>query len=811
MQSSDIPSKLLIPFAEDGGRNAIPTESQIGITGGKASLADGFPPVTRIPTAAGGIPPFGLDMNGILYVISAICRWQTAGAGFPYDADFATDPLVSGYPAGARVMRDDAQGYWLNTADNNETDPADSGAAAAGWVPDFAHGVASVTMTSSHVTLTPAQYGLPIIVITGALTTNLNLIFPDISGSWTILNRTTGDYSITLKTASGTGVTIKNGFTGIVASGSNDIDFAVTDKFINSNSGAVSRAINAKLADTVAVVDFGADPTGVSSAVSAITAAQAAVLATGSIVFTAGLYKINSSFTFSKCVVMQAGARIVATSGAVQLKFAAGFIAPTSSYVIDSDGPTQFIGVDAVYPQWFGQCGLKTDDSTIPLTRAFRAIRAASDGTSTPDSSTGCRVVRLPFGVYRCNEVPVYCSTVVSGDAHGSLVNSLIQQIDITKPALYICPKNYGLDNSILNNGVGQNFFNTVGFRSESINDAATNAPIVKFLSPAQATTLLAIAGDTSGTVGHIDSMFENCWFKDSAGACIGCDEGTLLFQLKFCVFDVARQGVRFSGSSTGGLKSYNNFFYGLIRGAFENSSSAAVNLDSYSDEFNGAGNCYNATGEYQHSINWVPTAVAAGSRFRMSDAIFIRNDDLGTRLGGNIVVSSELIDISNITMVDPDGGDLCKGIAVGDGSKYVSIDGNIITSDLNTYTNSRLLTFSQPTQDILIGKFNVNFCNTSGTAIANAVQSDYALTSCDFNCRFNGAFTVTYNANIVIGVNNNIWRETNEIFFSAVPSSGTFRVGDRVVNSAPAVGQPKAWVCTVAGTPGTWVSEGIL
>lgn len=226
MQLSDIPNKLLIPFAEDGGKNTIPTESQIGITGGRASLTDGFPPVTRIPTTAGGIPPFGLDMNGILYAISSICRWQTSGAGFPYDADFATDPLVAGYPAGARVLRDDAQGYWLNTADDNETDPSDAGAAAAGWVPDFSHGVASVTMTSSHVTLTPTQYGLPIIEITGTITTDLNLIFPDISGSWTVINKTSGLFSITAKTASGLGIVAPKNLATVACCNSTDI-FAI--------------------------------------------------------------------------------------------------------------------------------------------------------------------------------------------------------------------------------------------------------------------------------------------------------------------------------------------------------------------------------------------------------------------------------------------------------------------------------------------------------------------------------------------------------------------------------------------------------
>jgi hypothetical protein len=45
----------------------------------------------------------------------------------------------------------------------------------------------------------------------------------------------------------------------------------------------------------------------------------------------------------------------------------------------------------------------------------------------------------------------------------------------------------------------------------------------------------------------------------------------------------------------------------------------------------------------------------------------------------------------------------------------------------------------------------------------------------------------------------------------SAVPTTGTWAVGDYCKNSAPAVGQPKGWYCTVAGTPGTWVSEGNL
>lgn len=227
MQLSNAPGKLVLPFANSGAKNAIPVASQIGIVAGAASLTDGFPPLTRTPLAAGGVPPSGLDMNGIIYELSAILRWANAGAGYVYDGTFATDSNVGGYPKGARVLRSDGVGYWFNTTDNNTTDPEGAGAAAAGWVPDFTNGVAAVTMTGSNVTLTALQYGKPIIVISGLLTANLNLIFPNIAGEWTVINGTTGPYTIACKTAAGTGVVV-NSAQAIVGDGTN-IYSAVND------------------------------------------------------------------------------------------------------------------------------------------------------------------------------------------------------------------------------------------------------------------------------------------------------------------------------------------------------------------------------------------------------------------------------------------------------------------------------------------------------------------------------------------------------------------------------------------------------
>lgn len=49
------------------------------------------------------------------------------------------------------------------------------------------------------------------------------------------------------------------------------------------------------------------------------------------------------------------------------------------------------------------------------------------------------------------------------------------------------------------------------------------------------------------------------------------------------------------------------------------------------------------------------------------------------------------------------------------------------------------------------------------------------------------------------------------EVFVTAIPTGGTWAVGDRAINQAGTVGQPKAWTNTSAGSPGTFTSEGNL
>lgn len=148
MQLADAPVKVVLPFAADGDKNVIPVPSQVPITPGAASWTTGFPPLTMVDPTEGGIGPSGFDFNGVFNALSALARWDNAGAGFTYDAAFAT--TVGGYPLGARVLRADHSGYWLNVVDANTSDPDTGG---AGWVIDGARATSSV-YASAQQTLT---------------------------------------------------------------------------------------------------------------------------------------------------------------------------------------------------------------------------------------------------------------------------------------------------------------------------------------------------------------------------------------------------------------------------------------------------------------------------------------------------------------------------------------------------------------------------------------------------------------------------------------------------------------------------------
>ena len=129
MQIASIPTKISTYWAQNANSAYVrtpPNTSQIGINPGYASWPDGFVPLNLTAESAGGIPPYGQDMNGALRAVSQWLQWaQAYGGALPYDSSFQT--TIGGYPQGSVIQSVTYPSTtWYSLVDNNTTNP-DSG------------------------------------------------------------------------------------------------------------------------------------------------------------------------------------------------------------------------------------------------------------------------------------------------------------------------------------------------------------------------------------------------------------------------------------------------------------------------------------------------------------------------------------------------------------------------------------------------------------------------------------------------------------------------------------------------------------
>lgn len=210
MKASQQPTKFPIGFGASAGGayiRAIPQASQIGIQAGAASLTDGFPPLTFQSEAAGGVPPFGEDFNGILNQLSLWCQWVTAGSPVFYNSSFSAS--IGGYPSGALLNQlANPRFYWVSLVDDNPSNPDTGGAnwydtskIVVGGVlsgtlpnPSLASGAAATNVGTlggsltgtlpnpgiANSGVTPAQYNAAFVIVTadGRITSAANAPYP---------------------------------------------------------------------------------------------------------------------------------------------------------------------------------------------------------------------------------------------------------------------------------------------------------------------------------------------------------------------------------------------------------------------------------------------------------------------------------------------------------------------------------------------------------------------------------------------------------------------------------------------------------
>lgn len=246
---------------------------------------------------------------------------------------------------------------------------------------------------------------------------------------------------------------------------------------------------------------------------------------------------------------------------------------------------------------------------------------------------------------------------------------------------------------------------------------------------------------------------------------------------------------------------------------------SSFINIDGF--------NCYDALND---------VIKISGSKVKISNG-FIEASDSGIYIASNNSVNLTIdnVDIkeSNAAAFYHPSGNPGGTIKVSNcawyntkGDMWLDQSGSAtysVTFDNCRFTNAGYPNTAAGTRNLVLSTSgDVNFYNcvigrTTTDAIANYYieaggTGDLVLTDCTFTTSAPPAGSGNEIAGTqVFKIAGGLGNRYRQYYKSAAPSTGTWNVGDRVFNSVPSVGQPKGWICTVAGTPGTWVSEGNL
>jgi hypothetical protein len=192
------PQVLLEAIGSSAGPGFITNPMPNTPTGSNAaSIEGGFPSITMESELTGGLPPLGQDMNGFLFLISSHTIYVQSGQLYPYNSTLAA--AIGGYAVGTILGMADGTGIWLCTAANNTSNPDTGG---SGWVPLAAYGFTPVAVTGGVTNLTTAESKYGVLVFNGVLVSNQTINLPTNVQQWLIINGTSGNFALTVKTAS---------------------------------------------------------------------------------------------------------------------------------------------------------------------------------------------------------------------------------------------------------------------------------------------------------------------------------------------------------------------------------------------------------------------------------------------------------------------------------------------------------------------------------------------------------------------------------------------------------------------------------
>lgn len=590
-----------------------------------------------------------------------------------------------------------------------------------------------------------------------------------------------------------------------------NLDIADVD-FLQAGTGAVERSVQSKLRDVVSVKDFGAKGDGVADDTAAIQAALTAG-AGKSVYFPAGSYAINAALSVSAntCVYSQSGAATVTQSTA----------AGTNAFTLSGDGIT-IDGLKIVGPNSGGGSAVRADSRNNP-------------------SVKNCQVQNWLYGIqFRgCKNWTVTGNRLWGGTYDG------VTSADIFIYGSSGAPSNRGIVTGnfcLSNNDLGISVDTNSGDKDLLI---AGNVvyPLqidgVTPLSDANNRRRYGIAVGYNGTV-NTRAVVSGNIVRDVPYSGIYMQAATLP------AGDVAITGNNVARCGFGTLYPSDA---SLRAGIFCNGGSDSITGNVVVD-------C-STTGikvapDYTYSSTNQPRATISSNNIARTSGvgIYLTNKPHGYLISGNRVINSTAQAVYYET-TSSDGGN-CHFVGNHIDTNTTNQGGITLSNSLGGYecsvVNNRINGTDNTTNDQFnsgiwfngivhcignsINKYHrgINYgasfsgrtvnVKCSGNTISNCVtgvnaggDGPWLIVDNTFNsisgnqCSGSPWQGIIYQASGVSGFGGG----SIHVADTSAPTVGTWAVGDHCAKTNPAVGQPKGWFCTTAGTPGTWTSEGNL
>jgi len=598
-------------------------------------------------------------------------------------------------------------------------------------------------------------------------------------------------------------------------------------RFTQTGAGAVQRTVESKLQDVASVKDFGAVGDGVTDDTVAIQAAIDAVsVAGGGTLFVPpGTYYVTN-------LAMKTGVRLVgSSSSSVTLKFP-----PTNASI----NLITVINVDNVVIE---SLTIDSNDSTYTGDNTDTIAIQIYGGSGTGSNNNtirNCRFINGRKRPYISNNADVTCRGLIIEGNHFIGRDALIPAVapnSQTVQAIRMQPTATGCGDWCISGNRIEKCGNIIQVRhgtndfdqldsvvfSDNIAYDFPDDPNVS-TSPIELFNItgLTVTGNTiySGGRGYNGTYVRNATYSGN----IAYDQSVYFFEMQSC------DGVSIVGNSAYNCKAFVN----ETGGSFIGSSNILIASNTI---IGGSEGEPGAPGYQVHSSVIHINSSVAHRNWKISDNLIV--DPKYTRNAINFTHPVAGVEITNNRILLGDSTSNANGIYVRGTDidildNYVEFTGTLTDVGEGTAVASSLIAFvlGASYDNIRVKRNTVKVSGTDGRTppnnagfvgigpvssgvLSNLVVEDNTLigafaqpffllvTSGDTVLRNNNLDQATGNSSINPAIVHKRTKRMDEA--SAMPTTGTWNIGDIVWNTNPTFGGPVGWVCRVGGTPGTW------